>query len=127
MDLENALIAFDALSQETRLRAFRLLVEHGASGLPAGALGEQLGIPQNTMSFHLSHMAYAGLVATRREGRSIIYTANFEFFTGLITFMVQDCCRADMAQMRPGRKAGQSVIELATCCPPASVNKGKKK
>lgn len=130
MDLENALIAFDALSQETRLRAFRMLVEYGAAGLPAGTLAERLGVPQNTLSFHLSHMANAGLVTTRREGRSIIYTANFEFFTGLIRFMVQDCCRADMAQMHTDRKAGLSVIELATCCPPASgipAKKGRKK
>lgn len=126
MDLENALIAFDALSQETRLRAFRLLVEQGPDGLAAGTLAEKLGIPQNTLSFHLSHMANAGLVATRRAGRSIIYTADFAFFNNLIRYMVQDCCRADMAQIRTDRKAGLSVIELAACCPPAP-KKGKRK
>ena len=81
MDINEALAAFGALSQDTRLRVFRLLVEHGPSGAPAGTLSESLNIPHNTLSFHLSHMSHAGLVVSRREGRSIIYRANFEFFS----------------------------------------------
>ena len=77
MDIQKALAAFDALSQDTRLRVFRLLVEYGEAGAPAGALSEALHIPHNTLSFHLSHMSHAGLVVSRREGRSIIYRANF--------------------------------------------------
>ena len=69
--------AFDALSQETRLRVFRLLVEYGRDGTPAGMLSETLGIPHNTLSFHLAQMSHAGLVLSQREGRSIIYTAQF--------------------------------------------------
>ncbi len=118
MDMDKALIAFDALSQETRLRAFRMLVEYGTEGAPAGSLSEALGIPHNTLSFHLAHMQNAGLVLSRREGRSIIYTANFEFFTGLIRFMVEDCCRVEFASIRKGRKKGSSVIELMNCCEP---------
>ena len=67
MDTQKALIAFDALSQETRLRVFRLLVEHGTQGLAAGEIGEKMGIPHNTLSFHLSHMSHAGLVESRRR------------------------------------------------------------
>ena len=116
MDLQQALVAFDALSQETRLKVFRLLVEHGAHGTPAGALSETLGIPHNTLSFHLAHMSNAGLVLSRREGRSIIYSANFELITDLIRFMVEDCCRVEFANIRTDKKRGRSVIELFYFC-----------
>jgi DNA-binding transcriptional ArsR family regulator len=122
MDIQKALIAFDALSQETRLRVFRLLVEHGHEGVAAGILSEALGVPHNTLSFHLNHMSHAGLVVSRKEGRSVIYNANFEFFTGLIRFMVEDCCRVEFASIRDGKGKGTSVIELMNCCQP----KGKK-
>jgi len=78
MDIQNATIMFDALSQETRLSAFRLLVKAGPDGLPAGTLSDALGTPHNTMSFHLNHLSNAGIVSSRREGRSVIYSANFE-------------------------------------------------
>ena len=98
MDIKEALAAFDSLSQDTRLRVFRLLVEYGELGAPAGTLSESLHIPHNTLSFHLSHMSHAGLVLSSREGRSVIYSANFEFFSGLIRYMVKDCCRGDDLQ-----------------------------
>lgn len=123
MDIQEAIIAFDALSQETRLRVFRLLVEYGTEGVPAGAISEKLGIPHNTMSFHLSHMSNAGLVLSRREGRSIIYSANFELFTGLIRYMVKDCCNVEFASLRDDKKRGCSVIELSNCCVPAKKEK----
>lgn len=123
MDTTEAVIAFDALSQETRLRVFRLLVEHGRDGAPAGTLSEALGIPHNTLSFHLSQMSHAGLIQSRRESRSIIYTANFEFFTDLIRYMVKDCCRIEFASIREDKKRKRSVIEMPNCCPP----KGKEK
>jgi ArsR family transcriptional regulator len=116
MEIKEALLAFDSLSQETRLRVFRLLVEYGPEGAPAGALSEALGIPHNTLSFHLSHMSKAGLVLSRREGRWIIYSANFEFFTNLIRYMIKDCCREDMASIRDNKKKKCSIIELSNCC-----------
>jgi DNA-binding transcriptional ArsR family regulator len=116
MDIKEALAAFDSLSQDTRLRVFRLLVEYGPAGTPAGALSEALHIPHNTLSFHLSHMSHAGLVASRREGRSIIYSAKFEFFSGLIRYMVKDCCRVEFASIRDDKKRKCSVIELSHCC-----------
>lgn len=118
MDIQEAIIAFDALSQETRLRVFRLLVEHGTQGAPAGKLSDTLGIPHNTLSFHLNHMNNAGLVTSRREGRSIIYTANFDLMRDLIGFMVKDCCSVEFASIRTDKKSGCSIIELADCCNP---------
>lgn len=116
MDIQEALIAFDALSQETRLRVFRLLVEYGPDGVPAGKLSETLRIPHNTLSFHLKHMSNANLIVSRRESRSIIYSANFELFTDLIRFMIEDCCRVEFASIRSDKKKGSSVIELINCC-----------
>lgn len=111
-------MVFVALSQETRLRAFRLLVQAGPDGLPAGAISEELGTPQNTLSFHLNHLSHAGIVSSRREGRSIIYLANFDMMRDLIGFLVNDCCSRDMANIRQDKKKGCSIIELADCCTP---------
>lgn len=120
MDTQDALIAFDALSQETRLKTFRLLVEHGMDGAAAGVLSERLGIPHNTLSFHLSHMSNAGLVLSRREGRSIIYTVDFALFQDLIRFMVDDCCSKEIAKTRNSKTEGCSTVielsELTGCC-----------
>ncbi|MGB5249557.1 MAG: metalloregulator ArsR/SmtB family transcription factor [Gammaproteobacteria bacterium] len=118
MNTDEAMILFDAFSQETRLRAFRLLVQASPDGLPAGELSERLGTPHNTMSFHLSHMANAGAVSSRKEGRSVVYTANFDAVRDLIGFMVKDCCSVGFASVREDRKRGCSVIELARCCEP---------
>ena len=123
MDKQDAVVAFGALSQETRLRVFRLLVEYGKDGTPAGTLSETLGIPHNTLSFHLSQMSHAKLVLSQREGRSIIYRANFEFFTDLIRYMVKDCCRMEFASIREDTKRGCSVIEMPSCCPPKRKEK----
>ncbi|AEP08958.1 ArsR/SmtB family transcription factor [Micavibrio aeruginosavorus] len=123
MDIQNALIAFDALSQETRLRAFRLLVGYGPDGAPAGHLSDTLGIPHNTLSFHLNHMSNAGLIQSRREGRSIIYSVNFDLFTGLIRFMIEDCCSVDFARIKDDKKRGCAVIELTPCCPTSQKEK----
>ena len=118
MDIQQAIIAFGALSQETRLKVFRLLVKHGEHGTAAGTLSEALGVPHNTLSFHLAHMSNAGLVLSRREGRSIIYSANYELVTDLIRFIVEDCCRVEFANIRTDKKRGRSVIELFNCCQP---------
>jgi DNA-binding transcriptional ArsR family regulator len=124
MDINEAVIAFDALSQETRLKVFRILVDHGAEGAPAGILSEKLGIPPNTLSFHLAHMSNAGLLLSRREGRSIIYSANVEFFTDLIRYMVEDCCSVEFARIRTDKKKGCRVIDLSNC---GSSEKKEKK
>ncbi len=116
MDILEAIRIFDTLSQETRLNAFRQLVKSGESGIAAGKLSEKLNVPQNTLSFHLSHLSNAGVVRARKEGRSIIYTANFEVVHGLIEFMVKDCCSEDSANIRDDNRKGCSIIELTKCC-----------
>jgi ArsR family transcriptional regulator len=92
MDIYHALIAFSALSQETRLQVFKLLVEYGRSGAPAGSLSNQLDIPHNTLSFHLSHLSHAGLVTSRKQGRLVIYVANCDMIESLIAYLKENCC-----------------------------------
>ncbi|MCX2979849.1 transcriptional regulator [Halieaceae bacterium IMCC14734] len=121
MDINNAVSLFAALSQETRLQAFRLLVKAGLQGMPAGALSEKLGTPHNTLSFHLNQLSSCGIISSRREGRSIIYTANFEVMHGLIGFMVKDCCSEDFASIQQDQASGCSIIELDNCCQPTET------
>lgn len=92
METTNALAVFAALSQETRLRIFRLLIEYGHDGAPAGKISEELGIPHNTLSFHLTHLNHAGLVSSQRNGRSIQYMANCDLINDMIDFLAQNCC-----------------------------------
>ncbi|EEF80526.1 ArsR/SmtB family transcription factor [Methylophaga thiooxydans] len=116
MELQQALIVFDALSQETRLHAFRLLVKAGNEGLAAGYISEQLNTPHNTLSFHLTHLVNAGIVHSQKQGRSVIYRADFDQMHDLIGFMVKDCCSDERANIREDLNTGCSVIELASCC-----------
>ena len=116
MDIKSALRVFDTLSQETRLKAYRRLVQAGPAGLAAGVLSDALQIPHNTLSFHLSHLANAGLVEATRQGRSVIYTAKFDVTRDFIAFLVKDCCSSDMATIREDSVKGCSIIELADCC-----------
>ena len=93
MDENQALTAFAAISNATRLRIVRLLVVAGADGRSAGAIGEELGgTPPSRLSFHLSQLEQAGLVVSRREGRSIIYSAIFPALSDLVAFLMHDCC-----------------------------------
>lgn len=92
MDTSDAIVSFAALSQETRLEAFRLLVRHEPEGLPAGEIARQLGVPHNTMSAHLSVLARAGWVLSQRQSRSIIYRAHLDHMKEAIQFLVRDCC-----------------------------------
>ncbi len=84
--------AFSSLSQETRLRVFKLLIEFGEEGSVPGVLSEELEIPPNTLSFHLSHMARAGLVTSKKKGRSITYFANPHLIENLIEYLQANCC-----------------------------------
>jgi DNA-binding transcriptional ArsR family regulator len=114
MDETRALAAFAALSQETRLRIVRLLVTAGPDGLPAGAIGAAMdGASSSRMSFHLSHLEQAGLVASRREGRSILYSAAYPALSGLIEFLMRDCCQGHPEICAP-------VVAALSCqCDPA--------
>lgn len=92
MDTLNALAAFAALSQDSRLQAFRLLVKAGKDGMTAGEISQRLDAKQNTMSSNLSILFQAGLVRNSREGRSIRYFADFDGLRAMLTFLMEDCC-----------------------------------
>jgi ArsR family transcriptional regulator len=93
MEIKQAVVALTALAQETRLRAFRLLVPAGEVGLPAGEIAERLELPPATLTFHLKELSHAGLVESRREGRSIIYSLRCDGMRELLDFLAQDCCQ----------------------------------
>ena len=97
MNITQAIAAFTSLAQETRLKAFRVLVEYGQQGIAAGELSHQLGIPHNTLSFHLSHLTDAGLVISRKSGRSVIYRADLKKSQALVNFLLENCCALDKA------------------------------
>lgn len=90
-----AVSALGALAQESRLDVFRLLVQAGAEGLPAGRIGERLGLPAATLSFHLNQLRQAGLVSFRREGRSLIYAAAYDAMNELLAYLTENCCRGE--------------------------------
>jgi ArsR family transcriptional regulator, arsenate/arsenite/antimonite-responsive transcriptional repressor len=84
--------ALAALAHEQRLAIFRLLVQAGPEGLPAGAIAEAMQSPASSISFHLANLTRAGMIAQRRESRSLIYAADYEGFQALIGFLLEDCC-----------------------------------
>lgn len=92
MEMLNAIEALEALAHETRLSVFRLLVKAGPDGLTAGAIAERLGARQNTMSSHLAKLHRAGIVKSERDGRHVIYRADFEAVSELIVYLMEDCC-----------------------------------
>lgn len=98
--------ALGALAQEHRLAAFRLLVQAGAEGLPAGVIAERLDMAASSMSFHLSALTHAGLVTQRRQSRLIIYTANYAAMNGLMAYLTENCC------------GGVACMDEMPCCPP---------
>lgn len=108
MENKAAVSLLTALAQESRLTVFRLLVEQGPDGLPAGQIGERLGIPPATLSFHLKELSHAGLVQSRSAGRFVFYSANYAAISDLIAFLTENCC-AGAACIAPTPSPG--------CCP----------
>lgn len=106
MDTRRAVDALQALAQETRLTAFRLLVEAGPEGIAAGEIARALDVAPPTLSFHLAALMHAGLVANRREGRQVIYAASFEAMDGLVAYLVQNCCRGEQDCLPSLRRGG---------------------
>lgn len=92
MNDQKAVEKLSALAQATRFAAFRLLMRHGEAGLQAGSIAEHLGVPQNTLSAHLSILSAAGLVKSRRDGRSMIYSVAINETRGLLSYLINDCC-----------------------------------
>lgn len=92
MHTDTAVAALSALAHDHRLSVFRLLVQAGAAGMAAGAIAEKLRIAPSSLSFHLAQLAQANLVQQRREGRSIIYSADYAAMNGLMAFLTENCC-----------------------------------
>jgi ArsR family transcriptional regulator, arsenate/arsenite/antimonite-responsive transcriptional repressor len=92
MHQKEAITALAALAQETRLDLFRLLVTAGPGGLPAGAIAERLGVLPSSLSFHLAQLTHAGLIAQRRLGRQLIYSADYGAMNALLAYLTENCC-----------------------------------
>jgi len=92
MEMTQIVDALAALAQESRLKAYRLLVEAGPEGLSAGRIGDELGLPPATLSFHLAHLARTGLVRSRQDGRFVIYSADFQNMNQLVGYLTENCC-----------------------------------
>lgn len=92
MESKNAVTALSALAQDSRLQVYRLLVQVGPRGLAASEVAERLGIPANTMSFHLKTLSHAQLIHARQDGRFIYYSANYEQMNALLGFLSENCC-----------------------------------
>jgi DNA-binding transcriptional ArsR family regulator len=92
METKRAVTALSSLAHEGRLSVFRMLVQAGQEGIAAGEIARRLEVPPNTLSANLNILSHAGLIENRREGRSIIYTAQYEQMTELLEFLMQDCC-----------------------------------
>ena len=109
MQSANAIDALGALAQEHRLTLFRLLVQAGEGGMSAGALADALSVPNSSLSFHLAHLNRAGLIHQRRDGRSLIYTANYAAMNELVGYLMENCCSgadcSPAASTEPERKS----------------------
>jgi DNA-binding transcriptional ArsR family regulator len=93
MEMNQVVQTLSALAQESRLAIFRLLVQAGPEGLAAGAIGEKLGLPPATLSFHLAGLTRAGLAQSRQEGRFVIYNADYAAMNALVGFLTENCCQ----------------------------------
>jgi ArsR family transcriptional regulator, arsenate/arsenite/antimonite-responsive transcriptional repressor len=125
MKKSSVIAALGALAQETRLDIFRVLVEKGPEGMPAGEIGARLNQTSPIMSFHLNQLRFADLVSSRREGRSIIYSANFKMMTGLLGYLTENCCggRPELCAPAALNCSGSSEPENNTAAP----KKGRRK
>jgi DNA-binding transcriptional ArsR family regulator len=102
MEKPDVIAALAALAQDSRLDVFRLLVQAGTEGLPAGQIAERLGMPPNSLSFHLNQLRHAGLVTFRRESRSLIYAAEYVAMNDLLAYLTENCCQGDAASCDVG-------------------------
>jgi ArsR family transcriptional regulator len=114
MKTKIAVTALAALAQDTRLAIFRLLVEAGPAGVPAGGIAAQLGTAAPTLSFHLKELLHAGLVKAEPQGRFIVYRADFNAMNALVGYLTENCCRAS------GACTTECAPRAVTACAPAA-------
>src|ERR1700729_564440 len=114
MKKSDAVAALAALAQDSRLDVFRLLVEAGPQGLPAGSVAGALKLAPNTLTFHFDRLRDAGLVTVRREGRSMIYAARYDTMNALLAYLTENCCRG-----------AQEACAPAAVCEPARGKRAK--
>jgi ArsR family transcriptional regulator, arsenate/arsenite/antimonite-responsive transcriptional repressor len=115
MEQTDAVAALSALAQEHRLEIYRLLVQAGPTGIPAGEVASALRIAPNTLSFHLDRLRHAGLVSVARQGRSLIYAARYETMSNLLGYLTENCC------------GGQSELCAPAACPPTKPQSRRRK
>lgn len=115
MDSASVIAALSALAQEHRLALFRLLIQAGEDGLPAGAIAEALGVPNSSLSFHLAQLTRAGLIHQNRQSRSLIYTADYAAMNALVGYLMENCC------------AGADCSTACASEPPSTQAKRKSK
>jgi ArsR family transcriptional regulator len=115
MEANAAVTALAALAHPSRLSVFRLLVEAGPEGLPAGQISDRLGMPPSSLSFHLKELNHAGLVTSRQQGRFVIYTANFAAMNELVGFLTENCCGGNACETSsdPACSADLAPVERA--------------
>lgn len=101
MNTTKAIEALAALAHEHRLAIYRLLVEKGPDGLPAGEIADALGLPPSSLTFHLQHLNRAGLVTRRRLGRQLIYATDFTVMNELVGYLTENCCGGNAAACSP--------------------------
>lgn len=108
METKQAIAALGALAQDVRLELFRVLIQRGPEGMPAGAISDKLGVLPSSLSFHLQQLVHAGLITQRRASRQIIYTADFDAMNALMAYLTQNCCAG----------AGCAVTDTVAACLP---------
>jgi DNA-binding transcriptional ArsR family regulator len=107
MENTDAVAALAALAQDNRLDVYRLLVQAGPDGMPAGAVANALNLAPNTLTFHFDRLRMAGLVTVQREGRSMIYAARYDTMNGLIAYLTKNCCCGATPEQRGRAAAGK--------------------
>jgi len=115
MQITQTVKMLSALAQESRLAIFRLLVEQGPEGMPVGTIGERLGIPNATLSFHLKELLHAGLVTSRQSGRFVYYAPVIEAMNDVVGFLTENCCSASGGSCAPKpakKKVGSTTPRL---------------
>ena len=121
MEIKDAVTSLAALAQESRLAIYRLLVQAGPTGMAVGSIGENLGIPAPTLSFHLKELTRAELITARQDGRFYYYSANFPQMAALLGYLTDNCCRG-----MPQECLGVMETALAECCAPKPKSKSKR-